>query len=178
MTTPTTIAVATLVFAGLCVANDLRDRRIPNRLSGLGVVAGVALNTACFGTAGLVASLVGLVAIVVLLLAPFALGGLGGGDVKMMGAIGAFLGLAVAAKALLFGAVLGGVLMALHLVRLGRLRATVANVGTMAAASVATRSIDPLRVSADQPGAVTLPYSVPLALGTVAALLFTGGFTL
>jgi prepilin peptidase CpaA len=178
MITPTAIAVATLVFAALCVANDLRARRIPNLLSGLGMVAGVALNTAVFGTAGLVASLVGLVVMVVVLLAPFALGGLGAGDVKMMGAIGAFLGLAVGAQALLFGAVLGGALMVLHLVRLGRLRATLENVGTMAAASLATRSIEPLRVSADQPDAVTLPYSVPLALGTVAALVFSGGFTL
>jgi prepilin peptidase CpaA len=177
MITPT-IVVTTLVFATLCVAGDLRERRIPNVLSGLGMVAGVVLNTVCFGTAGLVASLAGLAVAVVLLLAPFALGGLGGGDVKMMGAVGAFLGPLVTLQALLLGMVLGGVIMAIHLARLGRLGVIARNVGAMAATSLTVRSIEPLRVSAEQPGAVTLPYSVPLALGTMAALALSGGFTL
>jgi len=42
---------------------------------------------------------------------------------------------------------------------------------TMFQAAALTRSLDPLRVSAADQGAVALPYSVPLGLGTLAALI-------
>lgn len=169
---PAPIIVATLAFAAVCIAGDVRARRIPNLLSGLGMVAGIALNTFYFGTDGLQTSLVGLVLTVTLLLAPFAMGGLGGGDVKMMGAVGALLGPRVALPALLVGLIFGGVIMAIHLARLGRLRETLSTVLTMVAGSVLGGSLDPLRVSAAQPGAITLPYSVPLGLGTLAVLAY------
>lgn len=167
---PTPVIVATLAFTGLCIASDVRTRRIPNLLSGLGVVAGIVLNAAYFGSDGLLASLGGMLLSMGLLLAPFATGGLGGGDVKMMGAVGALLGPHTALAALLVGLALGGVIMAVHLARLGRLRETLRTVGSMVSASVIGRSAEPLRVSAAQPGAITLPYSVPLCLGTLAVL--------
>jgi prepilin peptidase CpaA len=163
---------ATLAFIALCIAGDLRTRRIPNLLCGLGMVAGAVLNAVYFGSDGLLASVAGLVLPVGLLLVPFALGGLGGGDVKMMGAIGALVGPYTVLPALLSGLVLGGVIMVIHLARLGRLRQTVSTVATMATASLVGRSIEPLRVSAAQPGAITLPYSVPLGLGTFIVLAY------
>src|SRR2546426_467902 len=42
---------------------------------------------------------------------------------------------------------------------------------TMFQAAALTRSLGPLRVSAADQGAVALPYSVPLGLGTLAALI-------
>jgi prepilin peptidase CpaA len=171
---PTPIIATTLGFAALSIAGDLRSRRIPNALSGLGMLAGIALNVLYFGTDGLLASMAGLVGAVAVLLVPFALGGLGGGDVKMMGAIGALLGPRVTFGALLAGLALGGVIMAIHLARLGRLRQTVQTVGAMATASALTGSLEPLRVSASEPGSITLPYSIPLGLGTLAALLASG----
>jgi prepilin peptidase CpaA len=169
---PTPIIAVTLAFAGLCIASDVRSRRIPNLLSGFGMAAGIVLNTIWFGADGLLASLGGLLLTMTLLLAPFAMGGLGGGDVKMMGAVGALLGPRVALPALLVGLVFGGVIMAIHLARLRRLRATLSTVVTMVAGSVLGGSLDPLRVSAAQPGAITLPYSVPLGLGTLAVLAY------
>jgi prepilin peptidase CpaA len=165
---------ATLAFVALCVATDVRGRRIPNLLTGVGALVGVVLNTVYFGGDGLLASVAGLLGTVTVLLVPFALGGIGGGDVKMMGAIGALLGPHVASVALLVGLAFGGVIMAVHLALRGRLGQTVHTVGTMAAASVVGRSLEPLRVSAAQPGAITLPYSVPLGLGTIAALVISG----
>ena len=171
---PAPLMVAVLAFVALCAGVDLRTRRIPNRLSGSGMVLGAVLQTLYFGLTGLGASLAGLLVMVGLLLLPFALGGLGGGDVKMMGAVGAFLGPRAALAALLLGLAGGGVVMAVHLARRGRLRETVRTVGTMATASVLGGSLAPLRVSAAQPGAITLPYSVPLGLGTIAALAMSG----
>jgi hypothetical protein len=48
----------------------------------------------------------------------------------------------------------------------------------MATACVVGRSLEPLRVSAGQPGAITLPYSVPLGLGTLVVLAAPGSFGL
>src|SRR5512134_2588314 len=116
---PYPVAIAVLVFATICVVSDVRTRRIPNALSAAGMVAGTILNTAYSGLAGLVASVIGLVAVVALLLAPFSLGGIGGGDVKMMGAIGAFLGVRLGFAAMVLGMILGGLIMTAHLARLG-----------------------------------------------------------
>src|SRR5207244_7165519 len=87
------LTVATVViFVALCVIADVRTRRIPNAISGSAMLLGITLNTAFLGTAGLLDSLAGLGITVGVLLWPFAMGGMGGGEVKMMGAIGALLG--------------------------------------------------------------------------------------
>ena len=172
-----TIAV-TVAFVAICIATDVRTRRIPNLVCGLGMVTGLAINTIHGGGAGLLASASGLLLAVALLLFPFAMGGLGGGDVKMMGAIGALLGPRATLDGVLVGMMLGGAVMMIHLARQHRLRETVVNVGTMATASVLGGSLEPLRVSAAQPGAIALPYSIPLGLGTIAVLALSGSLGL
>src|SRR5262245_7715512 len=179
MQVPYPVFAIVVLFVGLSIWWDVRSRRIPNGLSVVGMMAGVALNTTYHGIPGLVTSLVGLVAMLAALLLPFALGGIGGGDVKMMGAVGAILGTRLALAGLLVGLILGGLIMVAHLARVGRLREKLAATGRMAWVAVFTRSADPLRVSDAAPGAITLPYSVPLGLGTLAVLLLCrnpGGF--
>lgn len=88
----------------------------------------------------------------------------------MMGAIGALLGPRLALMGLGAGVILGGAVMVWHLARQGRLREKVMGTATMFQAAALTRSLDPLRVSAADQGAIALPYSVPLGLGTLAAL--------
>src|SRR5437764_13861047 len=103
------LTVATVViFVALCVIADVRTRRIPNVISGAAMLLGITLNTAYMGTAGLLDSLAGLGVTVGVLLWPFAMGGIGGGDVKMMGAIGGLLGRRLARRGLGAGGVLGG----------------------------------------------------------------------
>jgi len=172
ITTPT--IAATFVLVTLCVASDVRTRRIPNLLCGAGMAAGLVLNGIYFGSHGLLSSAVGLLVTVALLLFPFAMGGIGGGDVKMMGAIGALLGPYAGFATLLAGLAFGGAIMGVHLARRRRLGETVLTVCTMVSASILGRSLDPLRVSATQPGAIALPYSLPLGLGTVVVLAMSG----
>jgi prepilin peptidase CpaA len=171
---PIPIALVTLAFVATCMDLDVRTRRIPNVLSASMMLLGPALNALHFGATGLLASLGGLMMVGGLLLAPFALGGIGGGDVKMMGAVGALLGPRHAVLALLVGAVLGGLVMALHLLRRGRLRETAGRIAAMTATALACRSVASLRVSTSAANAVALPYSVPLGLGTVVAIAAAG----
>lgn len=158
-------------FVALCVASDVRTRRIPNLLSGGAMVGGLLLNGLYGGGQGLAGSLAGLALLIGLLLPPFALGGIGGGDVKMMGGVGALLGVQLGFAALTIGMLLGGAVMLAHLARLGRLREKLVHTTNLFSLAVLTRSTEPLRVSAADPGAISLPYSVPLGLGTVAAII-------
>jgi hypothetical protein len=70
--------------------------------------------------------------------------------------------------------IMGGILMTIHLVRLGRLREKIASLGAMLGVAVATRSVGPLVARPDDEAVVALPYSVPLALGTVFAVVVDG----
>lgn len=158
---------------GICVASDLRSRRIPNVVTGPAMVAGAALNYLLHGATGFVAALAGIALGLVILTPPFALGGLGGGDVKMMGAAGAFLGPALLLISLGAGLVLGGIFAVVSTFRRGRLAETLRRTWSMVVGVVVTQSIAPLRLPAALPERVLLPYSVPLALGTVATVGWT-----
>jgi prepilin peptidase CpaA len=171
---PFPIALTVVTFLVACSLLDVKTRRIPNILTGFGMVVGLLLNTIYFGKSGLAASAAGIAVVMGALLAPFAFGGIGGGDVKMMGAVGSILGPKLALAGLVLGMLLGGGIMAWHLGMRGRLGEKMASTGAMVAAAAATRSLGPLFVSASDPGAITLPYSVPLALGTVAVLALQG----
>jgi Flp pilus assembly protein protease CpaA len=82
-----------LAFAGAASLCEVFRREIPNRLIGLGLVAGLCLNTATSARPG---AALGLALVAVALAAAVAfplwrLGVLGGGDVKLLAACGAFV---------------------------------------------------------------------------------------
>src|SRR5213594_4005417 len=84
---PALIAALTLALAA--AVSDARTRRIPNALVAAGASAGLILNSWTGGGEGLTRSLLGLVAGFCVYLPFFLLRGMGGGDVKLMGALGA-----------------------------------------------------------------------------------------
>src|SRR5438093_11608574 len=147
------IAATAVAFVALCVTIDVRTRRIPNAGSGTAMLLGITLNTAHEGAAGLLDSVAGLGLTTGALLWPFALGGIGGGDVKMMAAVGALLGPRLAFLGLGLGMILGGAIMVLHLGRLGRLGQKLRATAAMFSTAAVTGSLAPLRVSADEPDA-------------------------
>lgn len=163
--------IALTVFLASCCVVDVRTRRVPNAISAPGIVTGVLLNWLYFGTPGIVTSALGIAVMVALLFVPFALGGIGGGDVKMMAAVGALIGPRLALLGAAVGMGLGGVVMTVHLIRLGRLAEKIDALRTMFSSAVTTRSVAPLRVASDDPRAISLPYSVPLGIGTAVAIV-------
>src|SRR5215470_4328671 len=89
---PVLLVCATLAFVVACIVVDVRERRIPNALSAPAIVLGIVINGLLFGSSGMIAGLAGFGLALAILIVPFALGGIGAGDVKMMGAVGALLG--------------------------------------------------------------------------------------
>jgi len=167
----TPVAVAgVLAYAALATAFDLRERRIPNWLSGAALV--VAMPTALAdGGIGLGPAAVGFAAGLALLVGPFALGVLGGGDVKFVAVAGAWLGPRVGLEALLLGSVAGLVVGAVHATAAGHLRATVRSAGQIlwiVAATLSPAHVAPARP--ERSPLAPIPYALPLALGIAAAV--------
>lgn len=103
---------------------DIRYHKIPNSLTLAGVVSGLILHTVTDGWAGFSFSLQGAAAGLLILIIPFALGGIGAGDVKLLTAIGALGGTGFAAATALAMAVTGGVMSLGILLWRGQLKLT------------------------------------------------------
>jgi len=95
-----------VLFTAGAVVSDLRTRRIPNWLTAPALGMAIAMHTASGGVSGLGFSLLGFAAGFGVLFCLWLIGGGGGGDVKMMGALGAWLGLTLTIQVFLVSAVL------------------------------------------------------------------------
>jgi len=103
-------ALALLLHAGLAAVWDLAERRIPNWLILSGLILGFAFSAQSSGLAGLGVALLGCAAALGVLLGPFALRWMGGGDVKIAMVCGAFTGWNGALHIILLGTVAHGLL--------------------------------------------------------------------
>jgi prepilin peptidase CpaA len=157
-----------VLTAGLLVATivDLRTRRIPNVLTG--TMAGAGLGLAVFGLGGISvgAAVLGCVVGLVLMLPGHALGATGGGDVKLMAAVGSLLGPLAVINAVLFTAVAGGVLAVTVAIQRRRLGTTLAGTGRMIAAPTDVKR----EVTAGTP-ASRFAYGPAIAAGSMLAAL-------
>jgi prepilin peptidase CpaA len=160
-----------LAVATAAAASDVRTRRVSNRLNAGILVLGLGWRVAAEGLGGLGVGVLGVAAGLGLLLLPFAARWLGAGDVKLLAALGAWLGPVDVAWACLFGVAAGGALAATMAVAAGRnVRREVA---TNLALSVRTLT------SPVAPGRAqrwTVPMAVPLAAAAAAVFVVNGGF--
>lgn len=153
---------------------DWQSRRLPNWLTLLTLVVG--LGFALRGTThiGAGAALAGAAVGFVLLFPAFAIGALGGGDVKLLTAVGAWTGPIGVLIVLLLTTLFGAVLSVAQAAQAGKLRALLRNSGLLAVNLVHVRTLgtDHLEQtgkrfrSIDRP----LPYAVPMLAGVVVWL--------
>src|SRR5437016_4563897 len=121
---PTAIQTILVMVVAAAAWSDLRTRRIPNWITVSG--AGIALGLHIFygGASGAIQSLAGAVLGLAIFLGLYAGGGMGAGDVKLFGAVGAFAGPQALILIFVFTGLLGGIAgVGLALYR-GRLRQT------------------------------------------------------
>lgn len=100
---------ALIIILLVAAAIDLRTFKIPNVVTIPAATGALAYYGGQFGFSGLLFSLAGLGTGILLLLIPYLMNGIGGGDVKLMGVVGAFLGAKAVATAFLFIAIIGGI---------------------------------------------------------------------
>src|SRR5262245_26585197 len=102
-------AAALTAVTFTAAVTDVRSRRIPNWITVGGFAAGLFLNVALYGLAGLKASLLGFGLALLIHLPLFAFRVTGGGDVKLMAATGAILGPQEWLRLFILASIAGGV---------------------------------------------------------------------
>jgi prepilin peptidase CpaA len=107
--------IIVLLIVSMALFTDLKERRIPNVLTYGGAALGVIVHTAQSGWGGMADSILGLLVGMALLLIPFFMGGIGAGDVKLLGAIGALMGIQFVFYTMLWAAIAGGCLSLIYL---------------------------------------------------------------
>jgi len=150
----------------LAAATDLRDRRIPNVLTAAGMVVGPVLWGVLEGPGAGFASVVGGVCALLVGMGLFMVGAVGGGDAKLLAVTGAFLGPARLVNALLVIGITGGLLAFVVAVARGRLLSTVAATWRFGLRLVTQRGAGTAS-SIRAPGALTVPYGVAIAAGSL-----------
>jgi len=161
-----TVASAALtVILGLAAVLDIRTRRIPHVLTMCGIAAGLGLRFVA-GTDALVSGVIGVLLAFVIMLPFLVLGVLGGGDGKLLMAMGAFMGGQALPGALLLIAMIGGIVAVIDAGRKRMLLPVLYNtVGILSHwATFGRRGANRSLTSTD---ALAIPYGVAIAIGGV-----------
>lgn len=146
---------------------DVREGRIPNWLTGSLAVFGIGVNSLEYGWDGFLFSLGGLIMGLVCLIFFYLKGGMGAGDVKLLGAIGTILGPGQVVFAFAFAAMLGGLYSLALLSNQGGMRHAWDRMFLLLSTLKVTKTIP---VSGTQiPTEPKLRYALVLGLGTVIA---------
>ena len=154
------ILIAVLLTA---VITDLRSYRIPNWLTVPAMACGLLIHTLINGTGGLVVGLEGLGLGLGLFLIFYLLGGMGAGDVKLMAAVGSFLGPRGVLYAAMLTGLLGGLYAVAAMASCWGLRAT----DRQAVAMLTTPSFPQEgTLSVTKPAPLRLRYALAISLGT------------
>jgi len=160
------VTAQALLAGGVGIAaciDDLRRRQISNWIPGSAFVSGLILQTVQHGWRGAGSALLGTLAGAGVFLIFYLLGGMGGGDVKLMAGFGALLGAKRLFEAALWTAGCGGV-MALAVITAALVRdlwARRKSVGSEASAA----SVQPAR------RADSIPYAPAIAAGVWLSLV-------
>jgi prepilin peptidase CpaA len=171
MLTPLPISLA-LVLAALVLtaaAWDLKSRRIPNWLSLAGMICGISLNWFLYGLSGLKESAEGLVTAFGVYFVLYLARAMGAGDVKLMAAVGSFVGPGDWFFIFLITAVIGGLIALVVLAWRKRLRKTLDNVFFIVAEMMHFRApyMGREELSVKSQKAITLPHGAVIGLGCI-----------
>ena len=155
---------------------DLRFQKIPNLLTYPTMILSLFYHGMVKGPGGVLFSLEGLGAGMGLLILFYMVGGMGGGDVKLLGAVGSVLGPLGALKAFIFTALAGGLYaMILIIAHYRQCRAFITRCALMTKTFIVTG----LFVRIPAPEGEKLPklfYGIAIACGTLLPLGWQSAF--
>ena len=170
-------ALAILLAALVIVAAvfDFRTRRIPNWLCAAGLVCGFACQIALFEWPGARDAMLGAGLALLIYVPLFALRAVGGGDVKLMAAVGSIAGPKSWIAIFLITAIAGGAIALVMIAVKGRVRRTLRNVGILltelAHLRAPHRVEQELDVSSDR--GLRLPHGCTIAAGALLYLAYS-----
>lgn len=167
-----------LLLVATAAVIDWRTRRIPNWLNLMTVLIGLGLS--CQGVTGVspMMSMLGVLVGLLLLFPGMAINALGGGDVKLLAAIGAWTGPLGVLVVLIAATLVGMGIAILQAAQTGKLAMLLRNSAVLAVNLVNARSLGVDHIeqtgkgfrSIDRP----LPYAVPLLAGVIVWVALRG----
>lgn len=161
------VHLAALAIASVACVVDLRTRRIPNWLTLGAAAVALAFHLATGGVSGVERSVGGWSVGVALLIVSYALGGMGAGDVKLVGALGAWLGPGDTFWLAMYTGIAGAVVAVIVSAWRGYLRQALRNVWLLLA-HWRVNGIRPLpELTLATAHGPRLAYAVPILVGTV-----------
>ena len=170
--------VLVLMTVFVAAFHDVRGRKIPNMLSVVGCLAGIGTNVYLGGLGGLRSSLMGFGVAFGVYLGLYLLHATGAGDVKLMGAVGAIVGLRAWIPVLLATLILGAVAAVILAASKGRLRSTLWNVGflTRELASFRAPWLTQEQLDVKNESTLRLPHGASISGGVVVSLVMMHGW--
>jgi prepilin peptidase CpaA len=157
----------------LCIAAgiDWRERRIPNWLTVLMAISGIVTSFQAGHVASPFQAVLGMVVGFGILFVLFAMGALGGGDVKLVAAAGVWLGPIIIVKVFLVAAIVGMIIVLIQSAKQKRLSALFRNSAVLTVNLINIESIGADAMcetgkacrSIERP----LPYAVPVLIAVI-----------
>ena len=165
--------VENLLLLGVLIIatiTDIRSHRIPNWLTLPAIITGLGLNLISAGAGGFLFGIEGLLLGIGLFIVLYIMGGMGAGDVKLMGAVGAMLGPQMVLMAAFYTAIAGGIYAVAVILFYPRARAKRRAIAETIKGFIYFKTFN-YDKPADEQNSPKLCYGVAIAIGTIAAVV-------
>jgi prepilin peptidase CpaA len=153
----------------IAVISDIRLHKIPNWLTYPAMMGAIIYHTSTRGIGGFLYSVEGVGAGFAVLIIFYLMGGMGAGDVKLMGAVGGLLGPKGVFTAFVFTAIMGGLYALALLTFHGHLKETAKRYGAILKTFMLTKELI-YTAPAKFEKKPRLCYGVAIALGTLISV--------
>ncbi len=163
------ILVISVVLIVVAVYTDIRWRLIKNSITLPAIVIGLLLNILGSGWQGLLHSLIGFWVGAGLMMIPFLFGQMGGGDIKLMAALGTLLGGHSILNIFFYTTIAGGVLAVIVIIARGELASTLKRIWQLLKSILIARA--PAAGLAQFDKSTKIPYGLAIGAGTFCFLL-------
>ena len=164
-----------IIFLGIILIiasiQDVISLRIPNWVTLPGLAVGLFYFSLTRGYEGFLFSLIGALTGLGLLIIPYIIGGTGAGDVKLMGAVGSFLGAQGVFIVFILSCILGGAYALFLLASKGLLFSTFKRYGKILWCLISTQKLIYIPPTIIEK-ALRVRFGVVIALGTGSYLVF------
>lgn len=157
-----------VALAGAVV--DVLSARIPNRLTYTTLLMALLLRITLLGVSGLKSGLLGLLISGGIFLFLFALGAMGGGDMKLMAAVGAWVGSTEVLTLVLSAAMAGGVLALGRVILSKSLAQTLRNTLHLAYYRLTSGLQIHPELNVQSAGSLRVPFGVAIAVGALSCV--------
>ena len=164
------VVPSVIVVIAIATYTDWRWRLIKNMLTVPAVVLGLLLHFLGSGWSGLTFALLGLAVGFGLMMIPFVFGQMGGGDVKLMAALGSLLGAYAIMNVFLYTTLAGGLLAIVFAVFRKEGFKSLRRTWQLAKGLLVFQTVPEMKPEGEQSG--TIPYGLAIATGTLTFLIF------